>query len=232
MIETKILNLLDQVEEVRLPEVPNECPNCFNKITPIIRYGYLSDDGHPIYYNLCIAMQCPAAKCKTIFLASYSAYYDNHNELDISYVGTNGLKPKNKDFAACIQEISPSFCSIYNQALAAELYGLTQICGAGYRKSLEFLIKDYLIAKRPDVASEVRSKALGSVINEYISSDNIKTVARCAAYLGNDETHYQRTWKDEDLTGLKKLIDVTLHWIEAEEITLHYATKMLASSTQ
>ena len=36
------------------------------------------------------------------------------------------------------------FLTIYNQSLSAEDNNLDQIAGIGYRKALEFLIKDYL----------------------------------------------------------------------------------------
>lgn len=46
-----------------------------------------------------------------------------------------------------IDEISPKFNEIYKQALAAEVSNLNEIAGLGYRKSLEFLIKDIAIQK-------------------------------------------------------------------------------------
>ena len=57
------------------------------------------------------------------------------------------------------------------------------------------------------------------VITEYIDDSNIKNVATRAVWLGNDETHYIRVWEDKDLPFLKKLIDLTIHWIEAKELT-------------
>lgn len=53
------------------------------------------------------------------------------------------ISPSCKEFDSEIQEISPSFVKIYNQALAAEELNLSEIAGMGYRKSLEFLIKDF-----------------------------------------------------------------------------------------
>lgn len=57
------------------------------------------------------------------------------------------------------------------------------------------------------------------VINKHIGDTNIKNVAKRAVWLGNDETHYIRVWEDKDLSFLKQLIDLTIHWIEAEELT-------------
>jgi hypothetical protein len=53
----------------------------------------------------------------------------------------------------------------------------------------------------------------------YIKSEQIKGIAKRAAWLGNDETHYVRKWEDKDLNDLKKLITLTLHWIEIETLT-------------
>ena len=53
--------------------------------------------------------------------------------------------PKTRSFSQTIKDISPTFESNYNQALCAEQMSLDQICGPGYRKALEYLIKDYLL---------------------------------------------------------------------------------------
>lgn len=46
-----------------------------------------------------------------------------------------------------------------------------------------------------------------------------KATASRAAWLGNDETHYVRKWEQADLESLKKFIQLTMHWIEMEELT-------------
>lgn len=95
---------------------------------------------------------------------------------------------------------------------------LDQICGVGYRKALEFLIKDYLISKETDdqVKDNIKNKFLNNCIQENVQNDNIKNVAKRAVWLGNDETHYIRQWADKDVNNLKQLIDLTVRWIENE----------------
>jgi hypothetical protein len=56
-------------------------------------------------------------------------------------------------------------------------------------------------------------------INDHITNENIKIAAKRASWLGNDETHYERIWVGKDLQDLKKLIDLTVHWIEMEQMT-------------
>lgn len=98
-----------------------------------------------------------------------------------------------------------------------------QICGTGYRKSLEFLIKDYLISTLPEDQHEaIKNKFLNNCIRDNISNINIKTVASRAVWLGNDETHYTRKWEDKDINDLKSIIELTLHWIESEIRTQNF----------
>jgi hypothetical protein len=93
------------------------------------------------------------------------------------------------------------------------------VCGVGYRKALEFLIKDYLIRKCPDDRAAIEDKQLGKVIESYVEDRNIKEVAKRAAWLGNDETHYKRRWVDKDLSDLTRLIRLVRHWIEVADET-------------
>jgi hypothetical protein len=122
-------------------------------------------------------------------------------------------------FADAIRDISSTFCDIYGEAHKAEHLGLTQICGVGYRKALEFLIKDYLIKERPDDKAAIESTMLGQCIQRYVTDPKTKQVAERATWLGNDETHYQRRGIDKDLSDLKALISLALYWIEAEQLT-------------
>jgi hypothetical protein len=117
-----------------------------------------------------------------------------------------------------IEPISPSFYEIFDQARSAENHRLLEIAGVGYRKSLEFLIKDYLMSRTDDSGrrEEIKRKMLGACIADYITDDRIKSVAEPAAWLGNDETHYVRRWEGHDVTDLKQLIDLAVKWIEME----------------
>lgn len=55
-----------------------------------------------------------------------------------------------------IKKISPSFYSIYNQSLTAKELGLTEIYGMGFRKAIEYLVKDYAIKKRPEDSEQIK----------------------------------------------------------------------------
>ena len=56
-------------------------------------------------------------------------------------------------------------------------------------------------------------------ISNYVSNVSLKEVAKRAAWLGNDETHYERKWGEKDCSDLKKTIAMTISWIELEQHT-------------
>ena len=118
--------------------------------------------------------------------------------------------------------MNPFFTRIYNQALAVEGIGYDQLCGVGYRKALEFLIKDYCISKNPDRSDEIKKKFLGTCIDSFVTDPNTKSCAKRATWLGNDETHYNREWTALGVQDLKTLIQLTLYWISSEILTKQY----------
>lgn len=199
---------------------PSTCPRCKAYIQAIPRYVATSDVYEKPLYQ--VSYQCPNATCERLFLAEFRREYERGTQ----YGRLVRVLPNETDtrvFHRIIERISPAFCSIYNEAFAAEQLGLTQICGVGYRKALEFLIKDYLVSLEPEsddaAAEHIRCKFLGACIDQDLKCDNIKIVAKRATWLGNDETHYVRKWVDKDLDDLKRLIDLTLAWIAHEEET-------------
>lgn len=158
--------------------------------------------------------QCTNPTCRNMFITQFSTV--GVRKPVFTKILPTAL-PEKRTFSNIISELSPNFCEIYNQAYIAEQTNLMQICGTGYRKSLEFLIKDYLISTLPEDQHEaIKNKFLNNCIRDNISNINIKTVASRAVWLGNDETHYTRKWEDKDINDLKSIIELTLHWIESE----------------
>jgi hypothetical protein len=195
--------------KINLDGHPNECPFCHKTIVPHSIHGIVNGE------IMEVMLTCPNVSCGKSFIGYYdyggSAYYFNG--------GTTIGTLIEKEISETITTISPNFANIYNQAFSAEQYDLSEICGVGYRKALEFLIKDYLIINNPDDTEKIQKKLLGACISEYIDNTRLKSVAKRAVWLGNDETHYVRKWGTKDLQDLKKLIELTLHWIEMESLS-------------
>lgn len=199
-------------------EVPDVCPICNRGISPERETIFCLAIGEPAQ----IAFSCPYADCRRLFIARYS--WDEKEGYILEK--TEPVYPQKRAFPQEIATISPSFEKLYNQALAAEAYGLTEVCGAGYRKALEFLVKDYLIQVSPQDASDIKKEFLGTCIKTRVQDVKVKQCAELAAWLGNDETHYERRWVGKDLGDLKLLIDLTVHWVSSELLTQKYSASM------
>jgi hypothetical protein len=163
-----------------------------------------------------VVFQCPAHDCRHLLIAYYSVPYAAPFGTPHAYSGVAPWRPAPASFAAEIVAISPSFVEIYNEAKAAEEMKLFQIAGAGYRKALEFLVKDFCVNEKPDDtkrAAEIAHAPLMTVIKTLVQNADIQAAASAerAAWLGNDETHYLRKWRDKDRGDLKALIDITVH---------------------
>jgi hypothetical protein len=175
-----------------------------------------------------VLFQCPRHACQHLFLARY---YDKYGYGSYDLIECVPETRQTTVFSKRIQKVSPVFCEIYDQASKAEQMQLLQVCGPGYRKSLEFLIKDYVSELNPSEADKVKEMRLAQCIEKYVADVNIKETAKRAVWLGNDETHYLRKWEDKDLQDLKKLIGLTTHWIEAQKLTEELLQSMPAPST-
>ncbi|RYY00842.1 MAG: DUF4145 domain-containing protein [Gammaproteobacteria bacterium] len=203
-------------EEIVLDSWPSECPFCHKHIEPLLLFNDLDRQ----YLEL--VFKCPSNYCNRLFIHRYRTHNDYSFFLDSTTIGSI----KEVTFSEEIRSISPSFTQIFNQAHFAEQHKLLEICGVGYRKALEFLIKDFLIKKDSSKAEVIKKKALGKCIQEDVSDTKIKSAAQRAVWLGNDETHYVKKWTEENLESLKKLINLTYHWIEMEELAKEFEEKM------
>lgn len=203
--------------KVTVEGLPDKCPFCHKTITPNFLYGHRNDS------IMEVILVCPDLGCKKSFIG----YYNRQSNQVFKFNGYTTIgNLLGRDFSDTIMSISESFTVIYNQAFAAEQQDLTEICGVGYRKALEFLIKDYLILNKPSDKEKIEKKLLGSCISEYVDDNRLKTVSKRAVWLGNDETHYIRKWDGKNLDDLKKLIDLTVHWIEMESLTKSFESEM------
>lgn len=217
MAQIVIRNLIGQGSSHQGDKTPDSCPLCHFSITPIdwtigVVTGQFMER----------VLQCPNAACQHLFLARY---YFNGSHFDLKNCVPAEIRPPSK--SETIKRISDDFCKIYDESYKAEAQGLKLVAGPGYRKALEFLIKDYVISQCPETEQEkvaahktdVEKMQLGPCIANYVKSEQIKEIAKRAAWLGNDETHYVRKWESKDLDDLKKLISLTIHWIEIEKLT-------------
>lgn len=202
----------NQPIKISLEEI-NECPICHFSLKPSVESGYLiwNED----YTNYTIYLVCFCPKCREVFLGKYT------NDTISPGVWKAVLKelipatPHAELFSDGIKAISPTFVKTYNQAQFAESQRLTEICGIGYRRALEFLVKDYLIHLTPDQEESIKAEFLGASIKR-IHNNHIKVLAERSTWIGNDETHYVRKHESFDYTDMKRFIIAMVRYIDSE----------------
>lgn len=204
--------------QVALAQLPDNCPYCHKKIRPLPLIGYVHELELDVFFS------CPSEECLKSFIGYYSFNFQKTAKQFSGRV-SQGKLLYNK-FSNHIHEISSAFENLYNQSFIAEQQELTEICGVGYRKALEFLIKDYAIKNNPEQKDSIEKMQLSRVIETFVSDINIKKVAKRAVWIGNDETHYVRKWDGKNLKDLKNLINLTIHWIEMEILTITFEDEM------
>lgn len=202
-----------------LEDYPNDCPSCHQKITP----NYNSAVFNRNLTQISALLTCPNPYCETAFVANY---FTEDNSGRFYFNSIFKIRPQKSVFANEIEELSPSFVKIYNEAYFAEQNDLFEICGVGYRKALEFLIKDYLIKNDPDNTEVIKTALLGRCIKDFVRNEKIKDTAERATWLGNDHAHYIKKWETKDLADLKLLIKLSVVWIESEIITEQLVNSM------
>ncbi len=215
---------------IEIDQEPNSCPVC-NRVVSANRteaFKQIYTDNPHISRFLDGLYECPSTKCGHLFLAHFErkSGREGYSNSYFTYTHSTPNHFKSVEFDERIDVLSPSFVEVYNQSANAEAIGLNEVCGMGYRKALEFLVKDYCISSHPDESEKIRNMMLMQCINHYVSDANIKECSTRAAWLGNDETHYQRKWQDRDVGDLKLLINLVIHWIVSNLMTQEYMQSM------
>ena len=215
MIQLKGIRTDSGEKTITVDTLPSVCPYCKMGISPVFLAG---NSRVKMDYKIRIAFLCPIESCSEIFSARYTNNAESPTggmcRLDSVDGLTYSISFKAEEI---IEEISPNYCRTFSQSLIAEANSLDQVAGPGFRKSLEFLIKDFLIGyayeENEEKQETVKKLLLGNCIANHIDDDRIKECAERAAWIGNDETHYTRKWDDKDIGDLKKLILMTSNWI-------------------
>lgn len=214
---------------------PNICPICKHNIDPKEVAKQPWDTGASEYLKRAdVAYVCPRSECQRMFIGIFhcaSITSGGRNAVNYEFFEALPNIPLAPRHDIEVATVSESFVEIYRQASFAEEYGLGDIAGGAYRKALEFLIKDYCTKKFPDKEKQIKRLQLGGVIAEYVKDPNVKLCANRAAWLGNDEIHYERRWVDKDIDDLKILIRLASNWIANELLTEKYVNEMRGKST-
>lgn len=195
-----------------------ECPSCHFAIEPKTLCAYYVQPDSPSDRACTLYLLSLCKKCSQVFLSAFqergsrsvSGFADFDSALYSIPYTPNIIK-----FSDDVRQLSPDFVETYMQAEIAESQRLYRICGVGYRKALEFLVKDYLRRKNQDDSDKILAEPLGSCIRK-LDDPRIKVLAERSVWIGNDETHYVRKHDDLDLEDMKRFIKAMLHYVESE----------------
>lgn len=213
-------------------DIIENCPHCENHVSPtLIERGGFYDESMNFdmetYILKCNRYNCGRYYMIDVWLGNTYGTYGKSQVVDsIKYPNfPTDLKDE------IINNISPDFIEIYNESIAAESAKLLKICGGGFRKAIEFLIKDYIIyLNKKDETFDVKniksSVKIMKLISTYINDVQIKAVAEKIFWIGNDEVHYERKWKSKDIQDMKNLIEILTYKIKMEASYEKYMLEM------
>ena len=212
------------VEEINLDnktsvviKIPNTCPHCGQTMVPRIVIKSEIEFAKNIQV---ISFLCQCLYCKKYFVLTYEILdtpvtrYGKtvYSTTLIPYTYSKFVK---YDIPEEIEKFSPTFKEIYQQSQKAEAYQLNQIAGIGYRKSIEFLVKDFLIHIKHNEELKISNLHLSQAI-EKLENPSMISLAKAATWIGNDETHYTRKFEDKDITNMKKYIRALSNYLSSE----------------
>jgi hypothetical protein len=209
-------------------KIPDHCPMCHHGVLPktiggsvITRESHRGDTVQGLFV-------CPRDECQRVFIGLYlqdqGHYHRPEGVFKLRYsTPRSAQQPEVSDE---IDTISPEYKNVLAQSSSAEHYNLDQIAGMGYRKALEYLIKDYCCHKHPNQVKKIRGLFLSNCINDFVEDKNVQECSKRASWLGNDETHYVRKWEGKDIEDLKILLRLTEAWISNNLLTDKYMADM------
>lgn len=201
----------NQISEEEI-EFASSCPCCGIALRPTPLYAVCIDHDDEEENLIYLLNHCE--NCNECFISVHP--YDHDNDYSYSFQSSALVKSTDCSFSPAITKLSSNFVEIYKQSYRAEMLGLDKICGMGYRKAIEFLIKDYIIYKDPLAKDSVVKLQLMPCINNHIKDKRLIALASASAWLGNDETHYQKRHPEYNLDNLRTFINAFVTFVDAD----------------
>lgn len=195
-------------------DIPDICPFCGVAMDPRLISASYAEISRKNSFVITVTLQC--TRCENLF------------HIDKAENGQLTVMPQRPyfDLDKRIEVLYPTFSKIYLQSLQAQAEGLTEICGMGYRKALENLVKSYLIEKSSSNSQRILQEPLSQSIAK-IEDNSIQALAKAGAWLGNDQVHLLKKHPEYDVETMKQFIKV-LAVIIIQEKTVAEAMKVIS----
>lgn len=209
------------------------CPHCGKEVMPKVIYSVATEKTSKQGNQIAVLVRCPRSECKGYHVQAFSI-----GSAASGITHLTGLKPVRYTYLPYLEnelpkklnEAFPEFKEIYDQSLEAESMGLDQIAGIGFRKSLEFLIKSYAISKDPDNQLNIEKETLNNTIkSRYGDFPKIQKLAKLAAWIGNDETHFVKKHTEINISNMKEFLNAAALFIAAD-MEVDFATAYIEES--
>ena len=187
---------------------PNWCPVCGGDLVPkVLSVNQIK--GSPFDGNYAVTLLCPLCQ-SPVFLNVY-CYPTKKLGRVVECYPPDTIS----DLPKSIKTGFPEFYNLYLQAALAEAKGCVDICGAGFRRALESLVKNYATQLFPESADTINKEKLMQTINR-IDGPKIQTLAKASTWLGNDQTHLQVKHPDYGIDDMKAFIKALCYFILME----------------
>jgi hypothetical protein len=206
--------------------IPDHCPYCNKGIDVRVKGAWIHADSFEYGNIASVLFQCPKQNCRSTFVGYYES--KDHPFARFRCTEIVGGNPILKEHSKLIIDSFPRYVGIYQQSEVGLSKKLEEIAGMGFRKALEFLVRDFLNLKNQESKEALESigatKELGALLENFIESTRIKELAKRAAWLGNDEAHYFRRWEEKDVNDLILLVNLVEQYIDMD-LTAEAAVK-------
>ena len=191
---------------------PCQCPYCDKIVEVKIIEGFCKED--ECGYHGILITECPS--CNKYSATLYNELLESFQR-DAAYPYQQLPNNDNCDKIIVPEEISaisPDFQNLLDQAAKAECSGLEDLAAIGYRRALEFLVKDYCIFAWPGDTETIKNSTLHATILKLQEiSPIIENIAKKIKDIGNDHTHYIKrypyTYKE-----MKRLILILIPFLQ------------------
>lgn len=180
--------------------IPNTCPHCNKSISPVFLAGNIIKLNDK-WERIDLVFECPDFSCQKKMIAEYIGI----TECFIKYPSAAYA---NLEIPEVIETMTPRFGKIYNEALHVKHLGLNEIAGPGLRKALEILLIDYSKHTNKLNAEEMKKLTLSEAIKKLDFNPQLQKIADRCAWLGNDQTHYDKKHPEQDLDMFFKVADL------------------------
>lgn len=187
---------------------PNKCPHCGCDFSAKVLSTVQSPNNPWIFASILICRFC-----KNI------SYIDVLKPPTTNFCKKNNFYPQKVvcDLPYEIETYYPEFINIYKQSLDAEAANLHDICGMGFRKALEILVRQYVFDKYPNDIKKMEKLSIAN-LTDKIDNPIIKELSAKIRRLGNDQVHTgQLKNPDYGINDIKNFLQVLCYHILMEK---------------